>query len=118
MKFFGKIGFVRTEESDVKKGVWLPVTEEKDYYGDVTSDSRIWEQSDISSNDDIQVTNSISIVSDSYMTSNLGFMKYVVWNGVKWKIRSFKIRPPRVIIDFGGLYHEQREVQAEVPRGA
>lgn len=112
MKFFGKIGFVKTEESPTKKGVWLPVSTEREYYGDVITNSRRWEQSDISSNDDIQVTNTISIVSDTYLTENLGYMKYVEWNGAKWSIRSFRIRSPRVIIDFGGLYHEQREVQA------
>ncbi len=104
MKFFGKIGFVKTEESETKKGVCLPKEKEREYYGDVIRNSRRWERSDMSLNDDIQVTNSLSIIADSYIKDNLGCMKYVVWNGVKWRIRSFDIEPPRITIEFGGLY--------------
>lgn len=104
MKFFGKIGFVKTVKT--KPGVYTPKEEEREYYGDVVTNRRTWEQSDMSSNDDIQVTNSISIVADSYIKDNLGYMKYVIWNGIKWKIRSFDIDSPRITIDFGGIYNE------------
>lgn len=107
MKFFGKIGFIRTDqESEVKKGVYLPSEETRDYYGDVVTNRRIWEKSDKSSNDDLQVTNSISIVADSYMMDNRGYMKYVIWEGLKWEIRSITIEFPRITIDLGGIYHE------------
>lgn len=102
MKWFGKVGFIKTEET--KPGVYMPVEKEREYYGDVVTNRRRWERSDMSSNDDIQVTNSISIVADSYMQDNLGYMKYVIWNGMKWKIANFQIEYPRITIDFGGLY--------------
>lgn len=102
MKWFGKVGFIKIEET--KPGVHTPIEKEREYYGDVVTNRRLWERSDMSSNDDIQVTNSISIVADSYMQDNLGYMKYVVWNGMKWKISNFQIEYPRITIDFGGLY--------------
>lgn len=104
MKFFGKIGFITTEESETEKGVYKPKEIEKEYYGDVLTNRRVWEKTDMSSNDSIQVTNSLSIVIDSYMSDNLGCMKYVIWNGTKWKIQSFQIEYPRITIEFGGLY--------------
>lgn len=102
MKWFGKVGFVKTDET--KPGVYSPSEKEREYYGDVTNNRWRWEKSDRSSNDDIQVTNSISIVADSYMMDNLGYMKYVVWNGSKWKIASFQQEYPRITLDLGGLY--------------
>lgn len=102
MKWFGKIGFVKTEET--KPGVHSPSEKEREYYGDVTTNRWRWDKSDMSSNDDIQVTNSISIVADSYMTDNLGYMRYVVWNGTRWKISSFQQEYPRITLELGGLY--------------
>lgn len=102
MKWFGKVGFVKTEK--VKPGVFSPTEKEREYYGDVTSNRARWEKSDMSSNDDIQVTNSISIVSDAYMIDNLGYMKYVIWNDTKWKITNFQQEYPRITVDLGGLY--------------
>lgn len=102
MKFFGKIGFVTTEET--KPGVFEEVATERDYYGDVTRNSRKWEPGEYL-NDEINVSNTFSIMSDGYLLENFGAMRYLVWHGTKWKISSIEEQRPRVILSVRGVYN-------------
>ena len=104
-KFYGPIGYARLEES--KPGVWTEDVVEKNYRGDIILDQRRW-QSDEKVNDNINIDNSISIIADIYAYENLGFMKYIVWNGVPWKIQSFSINRPRIVLQIGGVYNGER----------
>lgn len=101
-KFCGKIGFVRTEKT--APGVWTPQIEERSYTGDVIRNYRRWDNNEYV-NDDVNITNSISIIADKYAYECLGFMKYVDWMGTKWKISSVEIQRPRIIISMGGIYN-------------
>lgn len=102
-KFCGKIGFIETKETS--PGVWTEVDPiEKSYTGDVTRNMRRWDQGQ-NVNDDFNITNSISIVADSYAYENLGIMRYVTWMGTKWKISSVEIERPRLILSIGGIYN-------------
>lgn len=104
-KFYGAIGYARQEET--RPGVWTSVIVEKNYRGDVVLDQRRW-QPDAKANDDLNLDNSISIIADEYAYTNLGTMKYIVWNGVPWKIQSFSINRPRIVIQIGGVYNGKR----------
>lgn len=104
-KFYGAIGYARQEET--RPGVWTSVIVEKNYRGDVVLDQRRW-QPDAKVNDDLNLDNSISIIADEYAYTNLGTMKYIVWNGVPWKIQSFSINRPRIVIQIGGVYNGKR----------
>lgn len=103
MKFSGQIGFVKTEERT--PGSWLPVEDTRPYIGDVERNYRRWEPNNDSVNDDIRMNNRISIVADSYLKENLGAMRFVVMNGVKWAITSFEIEWPRIVLEIGGVYN-------------
>ena len=101
-KFCGVIGYAFQEET--APGVWEDKVVEKVYRGDVILNQFRWQQGD-KVNDDITVDNSISIVADEFAYVKLGFMKYVVWHGEKWKVKSVAVNRPRIVIQIGGLYN-------------
>lgn len=102
MKFYGKIGF--TYQAETAPGVWEEKSEEKDVYGDVLSNVRRWETgSEI--NEDLTVSNRLSVVASRFIYEHLGAMRYVDWNGTTWKIKSAEIVRPRVILTLGGVYN-------------
>ena len=102
MKFFGNIGFVVTEETS--PGVFEETEEVRPYYGEVNRDQRRW-QTNSDLNDDILVTNEISVVADSYLRENLGAMRWVEWEKSKWKINSITLAYPRVTLTLGGVWN-------------
>ena len=107
-RFSGTIGFLRTVETDpvFNPGVFEEVLNERRYYGDVFSDSRRWDQNGSSLNDNLAISNRISIVADSFVKANLGAMRFVRWLGDTWKITNVEIQYPRLILTIGGQYHE------------
>ena len=56
-------------------------------------------------NDDINISNEISVVADDFADKNLHAMKYVVLKGTKWKISSIELQYPRLILSIGGVYN-------------
>lgn len=102
MKFFGKIGFITTFESE--PGIWTSSVEEHDAYGDVLSNVRRWEQS-AEINNNVTTSNRISILADRFLCEHMGAMRYVKWNGTAWEIRSVDLVRPRAILTLGGVYN-------------
>lgn len=105
MKFSGKIGFL-TDEKEVSPGVWKPVIEEHQYVGDVLRNRRYFQVSSEKQNVDLDVSNQISILSDLYAQQNWSSIRYVIWNGVKWQVKSIDVAYPRLTLDLGGVYNE------------
>lgn len=103
-KFYGAIGYGVTEET--RPGVWDETTKERNYFGDVSRLSRKLQVSD-KVNDDINITNEISILADPFAYDNFHTMKYVVYMGAKWKITNVEVRYPRLILTTGGVYNER-----------
>lgn len=102
-KYCGKIGFVTTSETT--PGVWQEQITERTYYGDVVRFVKRWDKSN-KVNEDIEITNEISIVSDMFATENLGTIRYIEWMNNKWKVVSVEVQFPRLILTLGGLYNE------------
>lgn len=102
MRFCGKIGFGIQKETD--QDVWTDAIEERTYRGDVTA-NRWRKDSGEGINDNLNVTNQISIVADSYALRYLQNMRYVEWMSSKWKISSAELNHPRVILTLGGMWH-------------
>lgn len=109
-RFHGEIGFLRTVEEDPehRPGIYVEKLEKRNYFGDVLSNSRRWEQSG-NLNDNLVINNRISIVADSFSKQHFGAMKYVRWQGTAWKITNVEIQYPRLILTLGGEYHEPEE---------
>lgn len=101
-RWYGKIGFSVQEETS--PGIWNEVVVEKEYYGDIYNRSRKWQQSkDLI--DDITITNEITITTDPYIIENLTNIKYVVIEGIKWKISNITLSAPRLTLSLGGIYN-------------
>ena len=100
-KWFGKIGYVVTEETE--PGVWEETVTEREYFGDMTSDRRKRQNSG-EVNDDINLSNVISVVADPFAYQNCSNMAYVEIMGSKWKISDVEVQRPRLILTVGGVY--------------
>lgn len=101
-KYFGRIGYAETVET--VPGVWEEVIQERQYYGDVIRNARRWENGE-SLNDNLVVSNSISIVADDYAYQHFAYIRYVEWMGVLWKPSSVEVQRPRIILQIGGVYN-------------
>lgn len=101
-KFYGAIGFACSTE--VKPGVFKDVIEERKYYCELTRNSRRAQSSD-NLNDNLVISNEISIVADPYTNQNFLSMRYVEFQGVKWKISSVEVQYPRLILSIGEVYN-------------
>lgn len=100
-KWFGKIGYAETEETS--PGVWKEQIVEREYYGDLIRNTRRLQAAD-KVNDDINISNELSIVADPYAMSNFHSIRYAEFMGAKWKISSVEVSYPRLILTLGGLY--------------
>ena len=101
-KFYGEIGYVETTETE--PGVWVENIIKRNYYGDLIRNTR----SLISSgnvNDNINISNEISILADPYANEHFHSMRYVEFMGTKWKITNIEVKYPRLILTIGGLYN-------------
>lgn len=101
-KYYGKIGYAVTEETN--PGVYVERIIEKAYYGDIVKNSRMLQSSE-TLNDDINVSNQLSIVADPFANNNFYSMRYAVYNGAKWKITNVEVQFPRLILTLGGMYN-------------
>lgn len=102
MKWYGEIGYVVTEQT--RPGVWAPKEVKRFYYGDVIQNTRRL-QSAGQTNDNIIISNSVSIVADPYATDNFHNIKYVKYMGAKWKVTDIKVQYPRLLLTLGGVYN-------------
>ena len=101
-KFFGAIGF--ESQVETKPGVWKPQITKRDYFGDLIRNSKRIQGSD-KVNDDINITNQISIVADPYANENFHAIKYVEFMGAKWKVTDVEVQYPRLNLTLGGVYN-------------
>lgn len=102
-KYYGKVGYVVTVET--KPGVWSDQVEERSYTGDLLRNSAMWSTNPDSTNDEFNISNQISIVSDTYAMQNFQFIKYLEFMGAKWKVTNVQVQFPRLILTIGGLYN-------------
>ena len=101
-KFYGKIGYAETFKT--APGVYEDAITEREYFGDLIRNTRRLQSSD-KVNDDINISNEISIVSDPFAIQNFHSMRYVEFMGAKWKITNVEVQYPRLILTIGGLYN-------------
>lgn len=101
-KWFGKIGFAETKETT--PGVWEEQITEREYFGDLTRNTRRLQSSE-NLNDNITVANEISIVADPFANQNFHAMRYVKFMGTKWKVSTVEVQYPRLILSLGDIYN-------------
>lgn len=101
-RFHGSLGFAKTEET--APGVWSEVVTEHAYQGDILRNYQRWQSSE-NLNENITISNRISLIADAFAYDNLEYIRYILWEGTKWKVKAIEIQRPRLILDVGGVYN-------------
>lgn len=101
-KFYGAIGYISEVETAVDVIENKPI--ERMYKGDLIRNNRRLENgTDI--NDNVTISNQISIIADPYANNHIFDMRYVKWRGTAWKVSTVDVEPPRLILTLGGVYN-------------
>lgn len=103
-KWFGNIGYAETIEDPVGSGVWIERITERPYYGDVLRNSRRL-QNPGQINDNINISNQISIISDQFANQNFHAIRYIEFMGSKWKVSDVEVQYPRLTLTIGDVYN-------------
>ena len=99
-RWCGVIGYAETLE--IEPGVWSEEFTERKYYGDLLRNSRRLQGSQ-QINDDITISNQISILADPYAVQHFHAIRYAELFGTKWKVSSVEVQYPRLILELGGV---------------
>lgn len=103
-KFYGAVGYVDDQVDPNASDTIVEKPVERYYRGDLLRNSRRLEKSD-ELNDNITISNQISIVADPYAINHIFAMRYVKWMGGVWKISNVDVELPRLILTLGGVYN-------------
>ena len=108
MKYYGDVTFVLQHEDPNAPGNWKEYAVTKPYMGDW---KRIESKWTAGSNliDDKRVNNQLEIISDPFAVMNFTHIRYVKWMGQKWAVNTVSLRPPRIVMEIGGLYNASTE---------
>lgn len=101
-KFYGNIGFVKTVE--VEADIWDTEETPRPYCGDLIRSQRRWENGE-SVNENLTISNEISILADDFAMENYGYIKWAEVMGAKWKVNSVTLEYPRINLTLGGVYN-------------
>ena len=101
-KWFGVVGFAETVET--VPDIWTEQITKRSYYGDLLRNNRRLQASD-QLNDNINIANEISIVSDPYANQHFHAIRYVEFAGTKWKVSNVEVLYPRLKLTLGGVYN-------------
>ena len=101
-RFFGNVGYAIS--TNTSPGVYDQESISREYFGDEIKSGSRWKSVD-AINDDVIITNEISIVADPFAYTNFSAIRWVEWMGNKWKVESIRIDRPRLILSLGGIYN-------------
>lgn len=107
-KFYGPVGYVEDRVTGLDIHTNEPI--ERLYKGDIEQFGRRLEKGE-GVNDNVTITNRLSIVADSYAYEHVHAMRYVKWMGVAWKVSTVDVKHPRLIISLGGVYNGETAKQ-------
>ena len=102
-RYYGIIGYA--EQIETSPGVWDDSVSERVYSGDVIRNSSRWSANQSSINDNLDISNQLSIVADPFAEMNFHKIKYAEFMGAKWKVINVEVQRPRLILTLGGEYN-------------
>jgi hypothetical protein len=111
-RFYGGVGYAETKETS--SGVYTDNIIERNHSGEVIRDSRHW-QSGENQNDDLRLSNKISILADAFAYQNFQNIKYVNWMGTSWKVVEIDVQRPRLMLTLGGVYNGPKVTTPSTP---
>lgn len=101
-KFYGAIGFAIPTKTG--RGVFQDEIVERNYRGDIQSQSRRWEPGETLT-DELTCSMRLSIVADNFANIHLGQIKYARYGGAVWEIKTVEVSRPRLVLSVGGVYN-------------
>lgn len=106
-RFSGKVGYGKSQELPPNSGTWEDVIIEHSYFGDVTRNTRQLQDKPDGLNNNVAVSNSISIVADEFARDNFQDIVYVWWRGHPWTVTNVEVQPDthRLILSIGEIYN-------------
>ena len=105
-KYYGAVGYAVTKETGLS--IWTEQIVERYYKGDVIKRHSRWFSSE-QLNDNLEISQEISIVADPYAYEHFHAIRYLVWHGSKWKVTGVEVQRPRLILSIGGVYNDGEE---------
>jgi hypothetical protein len=111
-RYYDVIGYGESVES--APGVWKDTIVERTYSGDVVRNSRQLREGE-KLNNDLSVSNSISIVADAYANLHFHAIKYAKWAGTYWVVDDVTVQSPRLILRLGGVYNGPKANPSATP---
>lgn len=109
-KWYGNVGYIENVETE--PGIWEPVETIKTYYGEWVRYTGKFQTSPDGVNDNRDVANELSIVSDPYAFANFRSIRYIEDAGARWKVSAVQPKYPRLILTIGGVYNGQQATTA------
>lgn len=106
MKWYGQLGY--RENVEVEPGVWEDQITEVNKYGDILRNYSSNQQG-AKINDDISVSNQISMLADPYLLKSFHKIIYITYGGAKWRVSNIEVQYPRLIVTLGSLYVDDTE---------
>ena len=104
-KWFGNIVYADCVEDPEGSGIYKNKTIVRQYQGDLIRNYRRLD-SGSNVNDNINISNELSILADPYAYENFHKIIYVEFMGAKWKVTGVDAaQRPRLILTIGGLYN-------------
>lgn len=104
MRFYNIIGYGIPDEDEY--GVVTNTIVERMHMGEV---NKVVTRNEPAQqvNNNIRLNNTFSIVMDAFITENFQYIKYIVFNGVRWEVSSATVDPdrPRINIEAGQVYN-------------
>lgn len=105
MKYYGMIRYGEPAENQpTQPSVWDDVIIERPYKGELIRNSRRIQNGE-SVNDNITISNEISIIADPYALNNFQNIRYAEVRGQRWKVNYVEVNHPRLKLTLGGVYN-------------
>lgn len=104
-KYADYIGYAITKETS--PGVWTEHYTEQLMCGDLLSDTYS-RRSDTKVNDDITMSNRISVIAHPEQVMNAMNIRYARYMGMVLKVTSIDVKSPRLILTLGGVYNGEQ----------
>lgn len=101
-KYYGSVGYVETVETS--PGIWEERATNRKYFGDILRNSKSFQGSQ-NLNDNLNVSVQISILADPYAIKHFHAIRYVDWQGARWKVTDISVEYPRLVMSIGGVYN-------------
>lgn len=105
MKFSGIVGYAVQVET--APDIWRDYIVERKYHGDVVQTAWHSQAAASSLNDNSSLNVQVEVVADAFAWAHYGDIRYVIYENSKWSVTARQPRRPRLILNFGSLYHDQ-----------